>query len=297
MRVAFLGLGRMGSAMAGLLLRHGFAVTVWNRSPGACAPLAAAGARTAATPAEAARGAGAVFTMLADDAALRAVALGADGLAEGLDEGAVHVSMSTISVALSAELAAAHAARGQGYAAAPVFGRPEAAAAQKLFVAAAGPPETLERVRPALEAMSQRVFVMGEAAPDANLVKLSGNFLITCVIEGLAEVFALAQKGGVEPRKLYELFTETLFAAPVYKTYGALILDDAVSPPGFALPLGLKDNRLLLQAGEALAAPLPFASILRDRFLASLAAGEAGLDWSAIARRAAEDAGVGKKTS
>ena len=140
--------------------------------------------------------------------------------------------------------------------------------------------------------MGQRIFVMGEQPAQANLVKLTGNFLITCVIESLAEAFALTAKGGVETAKVHELLTETLFSAPVYKTYGGLILADQFTPPGFKMPLGLKDNRLLQQAAEKLEVPLPFAAIVRDRFLAALANGEGGLDWSAIARRAAEDAGI-----
>ncbi len=230
--------------------------------------------------------------MLADDAAADAVTLGANGLIEGLARGAAHVSMSTISVALSERFAEAHAARGQAYAAAPVFGRPEAAAAAKLFIAAAGEAALIEKIRPALEAMGQRIFIMGDQPAQANLVKLTGNFLITCVIESLAEAFALTAKGGVETARVQELLTETLFAAPVYKTYGGLILEDKFSPPGFRLPLGLKDNRLLQQAAEKLEVPLPFAAIVRDRFLAALANGDGGLDWSAFARRAREDAGI-----
>jgi 3-hydroxyisobutyrate dehydrogenase-like beta-hydroxyacid dehydrogenase len=292
MKIAFLGLGAMGGAMARNLIRGGHAATVWNRSPEPARALAAEGASVAPTPTAAARDADIAITMLADDAAAEAVTLGADGLIEGLAPGAAHVSMSTISVALSERFAAAHAARGQGYAAAPVFGRPDAAAAAKLFIVAAGDPALIEKIRPACEAMGQRLFVMGAEPAQANLVKLAGNFLITCVIESLAEVFALTAKGGVDTAKVYELLTETLFASPVYKTYGAIILDGGYAPPGFKMPLGLKDNRLLQQAAEKLEVPLPFAAIVRDRFLAALANGDGGLDWAAIARRAAADAGV-----
>ncbi len=292
MKIAFLGLGSMGAAMARNLLKHGHSVTVWNRSAGPAQALAAEGAAVARAPAEAAKDAEIAVTMLADDAAAEAVSLGADGLIEGLAHGTTHVSMSTISVALSERLAEAHAARGQGYIAAPVFGRPEAAAAGKLFIAAAGDAALIEKIRPALEAMGQRVFVMGGQPAQANLVKLSGNFLITCVIESLAEVFALTAKGGVDTAKVYELLTETLFASPVYRTYGGIILEGKFSPPGFKLPLGQKDNRLLQQAAEKLEVPLPFAAIIRDRFLAALANGDGGLDWAAIAKRAAADAGV-----
>jgi 3-hydroxyisobutyrate dehydrogenase-like beta-hydroxyacid dehydrogenase len=292
MKIAFLGLGAMGGAMARNLLKHGHTVIAWNRSEAPARAIEALGAAIAPTPAEAARQAEIAITMLADDAAAEAVTLGENGIVEGLARGAAHVSMSTISVALSERLTDAHAARGQAYAAAPVFGRPEAAAAAKLFIAAAGEAALIEKIRPALEAMGQRIFVMGDRPAQANLVKLTGNFLITCVIESLAEAFALTAKGGVETARVQELLTETLFAAPVYKTYGGLILEDKFSPPGFKMPLGMKDNRLLQQAAEKLEVPLPFAAIVRDRFLAALANGDGGLDWSAIARRAKEDAGI-----
>ena len=286
MKIAFLGLGAMGAAMARNLLKAGHQLIVWNRSEGPAQALHALGAAIASSPALRPKDAEIAITMLADDAAAEAVTLGENGLIEGLAGGATHVSMSTISVALSERLTQAHAAKGQTYVAAPVFGRPDAAAAAKLFIAAAGEATLIEKIRPALEAMGQRIFVMGERPAQANLVKLTGNFLITCVIESLAEAFALTAKGGVETAKVHELLTETLFSAPVYKTYGGLILADQFTPAGFKMPLGLKDNRLLQQAAEKLEVPLPFAAIVRDRFLAALANGEGGLDWSAIARRA-----------
>ena len=292
MKIAFLGLGGMGSAMARNLIKHGHTVTVWNRSAEPTKAFNTLGVAVAKTPTEAAKAGEIAITMLADDAAVEAVALGKDGIIEGLAPGAAHISMSTISVALSERLSAAHAERGQKYAAAPVFGRPDAAEAGKLFIVPAGDTGLIEKIRPALEAMGQRIFVMGDQPPQANLVKLSGNFLITCVIESLAEVFALTAKGGVETAKVLELLTETLFAAPAYKTYGAIIMEKRFSPPGFKLPLGFKDNRLLQQAAEKLEVPLPFAAVVRDRFLAALANGDGDLDWSAIAKRAAEDAGV-----
>jgi 3-hydroxyisobutyrate dehydrogenase-like beta-hydroxyacid dehydrogenase len=253
--------------------------------------LAQAGATIARTPADAARH-GVVATMVADDAALEAVSFGADGILDALPSGAVHLSMSTVSVALAERLAAAHAERGQDFVAAPVFGRPQAAEAAKLYVAAAGDAAVIDRLKPVFDAIGQRLFVVGTAAPQANLVKLTGNFLITCVIESLAEAFALNEKAGIDPRALHELLTETLFSAPIYKTYGALILDRAFTPAGFRMALGQKDNRLLQQAAETLDVPLPFASIIRDRFLAALSNGGRELDWSAFALRAAADAGL-----
>ncbi|MEJ0092355.1 MAG: NAD(P)-dependent oxidoreductase [Methylocella sp.] len=291
MEIAFLGLGGMGGAMARNLIKHGHKVIVWNRSSEPARAIAAEGAEVADTPAEAASRAEIAITMLADDQAVEAVALGDNGIAKGLAKGAAHVSMSTISVALSERLAFAHTQRCQRFVAAPVFGRPEAAAAAKLFIAAAGAPDVIEKIRPALDAMGQRTFVIGDTPAQANLLKLTGNFLITCVIESLAEAFALTAKGGVETAKVNEFLTETLFAAPVYKTYGSLILEGKFSPPGFKMALGQKDNRLVQQAAETLEVPLPFAAIVRDRFLAALANGDRDLDWSAIAKRAAEDAG------
>jgi 3-hydroxyisobutyrate dehydrogenase-like beta-hydroxyacid dehydrogenase len=198
--------------------------------------------------------------------------------------------MSTISVALAERLTAAHAAAGQRFVSAPVFGRPEAAAAAKLFIVVAGAPDALQTCLPLFEAMGQKTFPIGDRPETANLVKLSGNFLIACVIEGLGEAMALVGKAGID-RKLYlDLLTSTLFTAPVYKTYGGLIAEDKFQPPGFAAPLGYKDIRLTLAAAEAIRVPMPFASILRDRFLTLLAGGGEALDWSAIGALAARDA-------
>jgi 3-hydroxyisobutyrate dehydrogenase-like beta-hydroxyacid dehydrogenase len=292
MNIAFLGLGGMGGGMARNLIKHGHKVIAWNRSLGPAAALHAQGAEIAATPVEAARRAEIAITMLADDAAVEAVTLGTNGLADGLAKDAAHVSMSTISVALSERLTAAHAGRGQQFVSATVFGRPDAAAAGKLFIAAAGAADVVEAIRPALDAIGQRSFVIGNTPAQANLLKLTGNFLITCVIESLAEAFALTAKGGIETSKVHEFLTETLFAAPVYKTYGEIILAGRYSPAGFKMALGQKDNRLVQLAAETLEVPLPLAGLVRDRFLAALAHADGDLDWSAFAKRAAEDAGV-----
>jgi 3-hydroxyisobutyrate dehydrogenase-like beta-hydroxyacid dehydrogenase len=233
-----------------------------------------------------------VITMLATDDAVEGLVFGADGVLAGLPRGAIHISGSTISVDLSQRLEQAHAGLGQGFIAAPVLGRPPAAEAGKLFVMAAGEPALIERVAPVLEALGQRLFIVGDRPFKANLVKLSCNFMIFSTIEQMAEIFALNQKGGVDKGTLYEVLTESFFGAPVHKNYGRIILDEAYDPPGAKLGLGAKDNRLILEAGEALAVPLPFASILRDRFLASEARGDGGLDFCAIAKRAAEDAGL-----
>jgi 3-hydroxyisobutyrate dehydrogenase-like beta-hydroxyacid dehydrogenase len=290
MRVGFVGLGAMGRGMAGNLLRAGHEVIVWNRTRERAEALRSQGASIAATPAEAAR-AGVVMTMLADDAAVASVESGPDGLCAGLPRGGLHVSMSTISPETVARLAQEHASAGQSFVAAPVFGRPEAAAAAKLHVVAAGPTDAIERARPLLEAMGQRVFILGVDPAQASLVKLAGNFMITATIEALAEALALVGKAGVDRERFLEVLTETLFSAPVYKGYGRALLEGRFSPPGFKLPLGAKDNRLFLQAAERQEVPLPLASLVRDRMLAALARGYGELDWSVFGHLAAEDAG------
>lgn len=291
MRLGFIGLGRMGAGMAANLLKAGHELVVYNRSPGKAAPLAALGATEAWHVVGACLGE-AVVTMLADDEAVETLAFGEDGIIETLAPGAVHVSCSTISVELSRRLAEAHARAGQRYVAAPVFGRPEAAAAAKLFVVACGAPDAVEAARPLLDAIGQRTFVMSPQPEAANLVKLSGNFLIAAVIESLGEAMALVGKGGIELSAYLDFLTSTLFTAPVYRTYGAMIAERRFEPAGFAAPLGQKDIRLALAAAEELRTPMPLASLLRDRFLTLLAQGGEGLDWSAIGHLAAQDGGA-----
>lgn len=292
MRAGFIGLGNMGAAMAANLVKAGHEVTVYNRNAEKAAPLVSLGATAARQIADACNGE-AVISMLADDHALESVAFVDDGIVASLSPGAVHISSSTISVALSRRLAQAHADAGQRFVSAPVFGRPDAAAAAKLFVMAAGAPDAVEAVRPLLDAVGQRVFLMSERPDAANLVKLSGNFLIANVIEALGEAMALVGKGGVDLHAYLDLLTSTLFGAPVYRTYGGLIVDQKFEPAGFAAPLGLKDIRLVLSAAEDLRVPLPLASLLRDRFLTLLAHGGDKLDWSAVGQLAAKDAGKG----
>jgi 3-hydroxyisobutyrate dehydrogenase-like beta-hydroxyacid dehydrogenase len=290
MQVGFIGLGQMGVAMAANLLRAGHETTVYNRTHAKAEALASAGAKVADRIADACRGE-AVFTMLADDEAVEAAVYGDGGVLANLKKSAIHISSSTISVALSKRLAADHARAGQRYVAAPVFGRPEAAEAAKLFVVAAGEPDALRSAAPLFDAIGQRTFPVSDAAEAANLVKLSGNFLIASVIESLGEAMALVSKGGVDKNQYLDVMTSTLFGAPIYKTYGKLIANEKFEPPGFAAPLGLKDVRLALAAGDELRVPLPLASLLRDRFLTLLANGGDKLDWSAVGGLAAKDAG------
>ena len=291
MQVGFIGLGRMGSGMAANLLAAGHTLIVYNRSPAKAEPLIGKGARLAKTPGEAARGEVVIITMLADDHALEHVVFAHGGILEALAPGAIHLSMSTISVALAERLAAAHREKGQELVSAPVFGRPEAAASAKLFIVAAGKKEAVASCRPLFDVLGQRSFVVADEAPKANLVKLSGNFLIASVIEALGEAIALVSKAGIDRAQYVDLLTSTLFGAPVYKTYGALIVEERYHPAGFKAELGFKDIHLALSAAKDLKVPMPLASLISDRFLALLAGGGGALDWSALALLAKRDAG------
>ena len=291
MKVGLIGLGNMGSGMAANLLKAGHELTVYNRTPGKLPPLLEKGARAAARVGDACHGE-AVITMLADDAALESVVFGDRGVIASLGANAIHVSASTISIDLSERLTTAHANSGQRFVAAPVFGRPEAAAAARLFVVVAGAPEALDVCMPLFEAIGQRTFRVSDKPQAATLVKLSGNFLIASVIEALSEAMALVAKGGIDQHQYLDILTSTLFTAPLYKTYGGLIADKKFEPAGFAAPLAHKDIRLVLAASESLRAPMPLASLLQNRLLTLIARGGESLDWSAISQLAAEDSGV-----
>jgi 3-hydroxyisobutyrate dehydrogenase-like beta-hydroxyacid dehydrogenase len=293
MRVGFIGLGQMGSGMAANLIKAGHETAVQNRTPRKADALTSLGATFAASVADACRG-DAVVTMLADDHAVEGVVLGRDGIVENLRPGALHVSASTMSIAMSRRLTEAHAAAHQKFVAAPVFGRPEMAEGGKLVVVAAGESAAIEAASPIFEAVGQKTFVVSESPWRANLLKLSGNFLIASVIESLGEAIALVAKGGIDKNQYVEILTSTLFNAPVYKTYGGLIAGGKFEPAGFAAPLGQKDIRLALSAAEELQVPMPIAGLLRDRFLTLLANGGEALDWSAIGALAAKDAGMGQ---
>jgi 3-hydroxyisobutyrate dehydrogenase-like beta-hydroxyacid dehydrogenase len=290
MKLGFIGLGRMGSAMAANLVRAGHEVTVFNRTPGKSSALVALGAQEAATLAGACRGE-AVITMLADDEAAANIAMGSGGLVENLSKGAIHLSMSTISVAMSDRLAQAHAQSGQRYVAAPVFGRPDMAAAAKLFIVAAGDPQAIDTCRSVFDALGQKTSTIGGVPSAANLVKLTANFLQAAVIESLGEAIALIGKAGIDRRAYVELLTSTIFTAPAYKIFGPLIADGTFGTAAFAAPLGYKDIRLALAEAETLRVPMPLASLLHDRFLRLFAQGGDNLDWSAIGGLASQDAG------
>lgn len=293
MKVGFIGLGAMGSAMASNLVAAGHTVTVWNRSEAATEKLASLGAKVASTPDRAAQG-DVLHSMLANDQAVREIFLEGD-LLDAMDPGTVHVNHATISVALARQLTEEHTKRGLGYVAAPVFGRPDVAAAGKLNILVAGQAPAIEKARPLLEVMASKLWPMGELPERANVVKLAGNFMIVTAIESMAEAAVLARAYGVNTPDFIELMTSTLFASPVYQGYGKSIAEERFTPPGFALPLGLKDVLLAQDAGHAAQVPMPLAGVLRDSLLEALADGAEGMDLSALARVSARRANLDRR--
>lgn len=290
--VGFIGLGAMGLPMAQNLLKAGYALQVYNRTGQKAAPLQAQGAALAAKPADLGRPGAVVITMVADDSALEEVVLGPEGFGGTLGPEGIHLSMSTVSPTLARNLASHHRRQGAAYLAAPVFGRPDAAAARKLWICLSGPAAARERARPVLEALGQGIFEFGEDPSAAHVVKLAGNFLIMAALEAMAEAFTLAEKSGIDRTAIATLMGQTLFACPIYQNYGKLVAAHQYQPAGFRLPLGLKDVTLALQAAADVRVPMPLASLVRDRLLASLAKGRQDLDWSALALEASEDAGL-----
>jgi 3-hydroxyisobutyrate dehydrogenase-like beta-hydroxyacid dehydrogenase len=295
MDVGFIGLGNMGSGMARNLIKAGHRVRVWNRSRGPAEELAREGAEVGATPGDV-FDSDAVITMLSADDVIRQVILN-PGLLDEARRGLVHIVSSTISVAFAQELERIHEEAGIGYVAAPVMGRPDVAAAGELNILVAGRPEAIGRVQPLLDALGKRTWPIGDQPHLASLAKIACNFSLASAIETMAEGFALARRYDLDPRILMEVLTGTLFAAPAYKTYGPMIVEQRFEPANFKLPLGLKDVRLALEAGEAVGAPLPFASVLRDNFVDAIGHGDQDKDWSAIAAVAARRAGLDTRPS
>ena len=294
MKVGFIGLGAMGSAMASNLLAAGHTVTVWNRTEAATAPLVSLGAKLARTADRAAQGE-VLCSMLANDQAVRETILDS-GLLDAMDAGTVHVNHSTISIALAKQLAQEHAKRGLEYVAAPVFGRPDVAAAGKLNMLIAGKPSALQKVSPLLEAMTAKLWPMGDAPERANVVKIAGNFMLATAIESMAEASALTRAYDISAADFLDVMTNTLFASPAYQGYGKAIAEQRFKPAGMKLPLGLKDVELALTAGSNAHVPLPLAGVVRDSLLEALAAGDEDVDWSAVALVAARRAHLDERS-
>jgi 3-hydroxyisobutyrate dehydrogenase-like beta-hydroxyacid dehydrogenase len=291
MKVGFIGLGNMGRPMARNLIRAGHELVVYNRTRNRADELAVEGAAVASSAADACAH-GVVMTMLADDSAVEKTTFDNGGILDALPAGGIHVSCSTISIVLAKRLAESHLRRGQDFVASPVFGRPQAAEAAKLLVVAAGPGQAVERCRPLFESIGHQLFVLGAEAAAANALKLGGNFLIASMLEALGEAFALMRKSGVNPAQFLEIVNGSLLKSPVYEYYGKILVEEKFQPAGFKMHLGLKDVRLILAAGEEASVPLPLASLIRDHLISGIARGYGELDWSAVAKVVAADAGL-----
>ncbi len=289
--IGFLGLGNMGQAMASSLLKAGYALTVYNRTASKAEAFTAKGAQLARQPSEAVTTGGIVVSMVANDQALEAIVMSPSFL-QRLASGGVHLSMSTVSPTTARKLAELHAEHGSTYVAAPVFGRPEAAAAGKLWICLAGPPAAKERVQPLLKSMGQGIFDFGDDPGAANLVKLCGNFLIISAMEAMAEALTLAEKSGLDRAAVIDMLTHTMFSAPIYQNYGKMIAEKRHTPVGFRQSLGLKDVNLVRDVAEYANVPMPFASVLHDRLLAGIAKGRGEMDWSALSLDVLENAGL-----
>jgi len=292
MKIGLVGLGRMGQGMGARLLSGSHELVVYNRTAGKSADLEKAGATTASTVAAACKDRELVISMVADDAALNDVTLGAGGIRASLSKDAVHVAMGTHSAGVIQALAAEHAEKGQAFVAAPVLGRPDAAAAGQLVIVAAGPSSALRKCEPAFALMGRKTVEAG-AAPEAALaIKLANNFVLGCAIETMAEGFSLVRKYGVNPQVFYDVMTEGLFAAPAYKVYGKLMVDSSYDKPGFTTRLGLKDIKLALAAAELVNVPLPSGSVVRDRLVGAIAHGDGDKDWAVLGREQARACGL-----
>jgi len=288
--LGFIGLGKLGSAIATNLLAAKFPLRVYNRTPEKAKSLIENGAVLSHTPQEAALPGGILISVVSDDRALQEIS--SEQVLSALGPGGLHVSMSTVSPETSRRLAEQHGRGGVSFLAAPVFGRPEAAAARKLWICNSGPADAKKRARPIFDAISQGIFDFGEDVGAANVVKLAGNFLLTAAIEAMAEASALAEKNGIPRADLLNMFTSTLFNCPIYANYGKRLIDADFENAGFTIPLILKDMRLVQQTAFQSQSPMPLANLFCDRYLTLLAKGKANLDASALALGAAEDAGL-----
>lgn len=292
MKIGFVGLGRMGRAIAGRIVGSGHDLVVYNRTAGKSADLERAGATPAGSIKTACAGREVVITMLADDFALNEVALAKGGLRDSLPPGAIHLAMGTHGVQAIQSLAAAHAEARQVLVAAPVLGRPDVAAAGQLGIVAAGPAEAVRRCEPLFKVVGRRTFEAGSDPAGATAIKLANGFVLACAIEAMGEAFSLVRKHDVAPQVLYEVLTEGLFSAPAYKVYGKIIVDESYDSVGFTTQLGLKDMNLVLEAANAARTPMPSLNALRDRLLGAIAHGDGEKDWAVMAREQARASGL-----
>lgn len=282
-KISFIGLGNMGSAMALNLLKHGVDLSAYNRSKEKLEPIVKAGGRTLKKPSDAFKESSIVFSMLANDQALVDVTEGPNGLLSTAKKGCIHVSLSTVAPETIKLLASKHEEKGAKLISATVFGRPDAAERQELWICLAGNEDAKQEVNPFLLMIGQKIFDFGSLPEMSNIVKVSGNFLILSVIEMLGEAFGVLKKNGVNPEQFLSMMTETLFPSVVFKNYGRLIAQKKYTPAGFKMTLGLKDLSLFLAASEKFSLDSPLAHVLKARFMSSLEKGREEMDWSAIA--------------
>ncbi|MDB6048174.1 MAG: 6-phosphogluconate dehydrogenase NAD-binding protein [Pseudomonas sp.] len=291
MKIGFVGLGNMGQAMANNLLKGGHELVVWNRSPEPVQKMLELGAKAAADPQQA-FDVEIVFSMLADDQALRSVLL-ESGLLQRLKAPLIHVNMSTIAVAFAEELATLHHAQGVAYIAAPVMGRPDVAASGNLNILAAGPAAAIEHVQPLFDLIGRKTWPLGEQASSANVMKLAVNFMLASAIESMGEAAVLVGAYGIPSAQLIELISNSIFPGPVYQGYGALIAERRYEPAAFKASLGLKDVGLALAAAERVSVPLPMAQLVHESLLDAQAHDEGHMDLAVLGqvaeRRAKRD--------
>ena len=291
-KIAFIGLGSMGAAMAANLLQADHPLTVYNRTASKAGPLKALGATVATSVAEAARDAAVVFTMVTDDAALEEITTGPEGILTTLPKDAVHASCSTVAPDTNRRLAAAHQQHGSALVASPVFGKPDVAEKAQLWVGASGPADARRRLEPLQAAFGKGTYAFGDDPGAANVAKLCGNFLLGTVIEGLAEALTLAEKAGLDRVGFYEMLTSTLFDNPIYKSYGRLIAEQHYQPVGAPPAIIRKDLNLVVQEAYKHAVPMPFANIIRDQLTATVALNKQDVDWASFAQRVSDNAGL-----
>lgn len=289
-KIAFVGLGSLGTPLAANLIQDGHELTVWNRTRGKAQSLLDKGAQEAGSPAEAVTPGGVIVSVLAHDAAVEETIT--ELVLEKLGKGGLHISMSTIAPATARRLAQLHKKHGVAYVAAPIFARPDAVLARIGNLCLSGEVSAKERARSIIAPSVKGVFDFGEEVGAANVVKLAGNFMIAASMEMMAEAFTMGEKNGVPRQAMYDMFTQTLFATPIFQGYGRMISHNTYEPVGFKLPLGLKDMNLVLEAASAGQTPMPLANLVRDRLMSALAKGRENLDWTALAQGVSDDAGL-----
>jgi 3-hydroxyisobutyrate dehydrogenase-like beta-hydroxyacid dehydrogenase len=289
-RIAVLGLGNLGTPIAESLTESGFDMTVWNRTKSKTQALVELGARCVDNPIDAVEPGGIVVSVLADDNAVDETFT--EELLRKLGPGGIHISMSTISPECSRRASQLHQVHGVSYVAAPIFARPEAVRAKVGNICISGNQDAKDRVKPILQTFVKGIYDFGEDPGAANVVKLAGNFMIAASLEMMGEAFTMAEKNGISRQSIYEMLTQTLFAAPIFQNYGKIVANHSYEPVAFSLPLGLKDINLTLKTASDSNVPMPIADLIRNRFISAIAKGRSHLDWGALAKGASDDAGL-----